>query len=118
MAKYKKSKKTTQSLSRMIIGTVLLIGVGGCSLYTIEKYNNPSLYGKWISTETHEEIIFNEEGTVTVSEAIYMPEFDLTAPNKMLYTIEDKTFEMYYELDGRSLYWGISKDYMEEFKRK
>lgn len=118
MATHKKNKKTGKSLSRMIIGTILLIGVGSGSLYTIEQYNNPGLYGKWISTETREEIIFNEDGSVVVSEVIYMPEFELTAPNKMLYTIEDKTFETYYEIDGRSLYWGISKEHLEEFKRK
>ena len=36
----------------------------------------------------------------------------------MLYTVEDKEFETYYELDGRSLYWGISKEQAEIFKRK
>ena len=118
MTTYKRNKKSPKSLSRMIIGTLLLIGVGTCSLYTVEQYNNPELHGKWISTETLEELVFNEDGTVTLNEAIYIPKFQVTAPNKMLYTVEDKEFETYYELDGRSLYWGISKEQAEIFKRK
>ena len=118
MITYKKNKKSPKSLKQMIIGTVLLIGCGTGSLYFIDNYNNPGLYGKWISTETLEEIVFNKDGTVTLNDVPYIPQFQITAPNKMLYTVEDKEFDTYYALDGRSLYWGLSKEQVEVFKRK
>lgn len=113
-----KNNKSARPISHMIIGTIALIGVGACSLYGIERYNKPQLYGKWISTETHEEIAFNEDGTVTLNDVIYTPKFQLISPNKMLYTIEDKQFETYYHIDGRYLDWGMSETEVEQFKRK
>lgn len=119
MTTYKNNKKrTNKSISRMVIGTVLFIGLGAGSLYGIEKYNNPQLYGKWVSTETKEEIIFNENGTVTLNDIIYTPKFQVVSSNRMVYTVEEKTFETYYQLDGRSLQWGLSEKSMEQFKRK
>lgn len=119
MSTYKKKKsKSVRPISHMIIGTITLIGIGACSLYSIEKYNNPVLYGKWISKETQEEIVFHEDGTVTLNDVIYTPKFQLVSPNKMLYTIEEKQFETYYHIDGRYLEWGMSETEVEQFKRK
>ena len=44
--------------------------------------------------------------------------FVLLAPNRLSYTIDDKVFEMYYTLEGRTLKWGMSEDVCEVFKRK
>lgn len=118
MITYKKYNKSPRSLKQMILVTVILIGCGTGSLYLIDTYNNPNLYGKWISTETLEEVVFNRDGTVTLKDAPYIPKFQIIAPDKMLYTIEDKEFDTYYKLEGRSLYWGLSKEQVEVFKRK
>ena len=42
MSTYKSTKnKKKNSIGRIIIGTMCLLGIGGGCLYTIEQYNEP-----------------------------------------------------------------------------
>ena len=119
MATYKQRKnRKKQSISRILIGTVCLLGLGSGALYTLERYNTPPLVGKWVSNETGEMVIFNEDGTVSVNELLDSPTYQKLTPNKMLYNIEGKQFEMYYNLDGRTLTWGMTEENAESFTRK
>lgn len=119
MARYQQRKnKKAKSISRILIGTVCLLGLGSGALYTLEAYNNPSLVGKWVSDETGELVVFNEDGTVSVAGEIDSPTYQKLTPNKMLYHIEGKQFEMYYNLEGRTLVWGMNEENTESFTRK
>lgn len=119
MSTYKSTKnKKKNSISRIIIGTMCLLGIGGGCLYTIEQYNEPKLVGTWISKETGEEVTFNSDGTMTLNEVIESPTYQILSPSKMLYNIEEKQFEMYYNLDGRILSWGLNENNIENFDRK
>ncbi|MEF9960450.1 MAG: hypothetical protein RR448_12285 [Niameybacter sp.] len=118
MATYKlKKSRKMHPVSRVIIGTMCLLGIGGGCLYTIERYNQPELVGKWVSTETGDVVGFNENGTLSLNDSTQMSTYKILSPNQLLYNIEDKQFEMYYNLEGRILTWGLSVDTVETFKR-
>lgn len=93
----------------------IFITVG--TLYSVEKYSNPNLEGKWKSEETGEVIKFTKKGTIELENGAYFPKYTVLTPNKMKYTIDDKDFMMQYEIEGRILKWGLEGQDLEEFKR-
>lgn len=103
---------------RVVICLVISVVVGSGILYGVQQYNNPTIFGKWQSEETNYSVDFNENGTVVLEKSEYNPTFAIISPNKMNYTIDEKVFEMYYHIDGRTLYWGQTEDTLETFKRK
>ncbi|MGL4800581.1 MAG: hypothetical protein ACRCWY_14480 [Cellulosilyticaceae bacterium] len=118
------SKKQLKNRKRKIhIGRLFLcLSVVGVlcagTLYGIREYSYPELYGKWQSEETKKIVKFNRDGTVVLEESDQSPTFKVLTPNKIRYEVEDKTFEMYYDLEGRALEWGMTEETIETFKRK
>ncbi len=97
-----------------VFGVVILVFV---SLYILSRYRNPALYGEWTSVTTSQTIRFNQNNTVELEDSFYKPYFEIVSPSKMLYIVDEKIFDMYFELDGRILYWGIDKNNLEKFER-
>lgn len=84
----------------------------------LKKYEHPSLVGKWKSVETGQVIHFTNNGKVKLRATHQTGYYQIESPSKMVYTLEDKNFNMYYVLEDRQLAWGITPDKMEHFVRK
>ncbi len=102
-------------LLRSSIMIVLLILSMALLLKFIHNYNNPTLYGKWQSQLTGEIITFQKNGQVIIDGVSDTSKFTLIKPTQMLYEINEKTFAMYYWLEGRNLYWGTDPENLELF---
>lgn len=113
-------KKTKRKLhyGRALLCLGIVMAIGGSLLYSVHSYNYPSIYGKWESTQTNRRVKFNKDGTVTLQTEGSTPIFTLISSNKMNYTVDKKVFEMYYNIEGRTLYWGQNEDSVEIFIRK
>ncbi|MDF2877277.1 MAG: hypothetical protein K0S30_373 [Clostridia bacterium] len=94
---------------------VILFVISFISLYSLKNYKNPPLVGKWTSLETGEEISFTTSGLVKFKNTSKTGTYTLISTSKMEYTIDNKTFVMYYYLEGRSLSWGVDNDSLEKF---
>lgn len=102
-----------------LLGCIMVFScICAATLYGIHTYNTPGLFGRWQSEETQKIVEFKKDGRVILKESTVKPTFVLLAPNRLSYTIDDKVFEMYYTLEGRTLKWGMSEDVCEVFKRK
>ncbi|WP_069997702.1 hypothetical protein [Cellulosilyticum sp. I15G10I2] len=109
-----------KSISKKNIFIVLLLILLGCSFLSLSayrNYNTPTLIGKWKSHETNQVITFTEEGLVTFDNTNKTGVYTILSPSKMEYTIDNKTFIMYYYLEGRNLSWGINNDTLEHFSK-
>ncbi len=93
---------------------VLLLFFGRRAYY----YFNPSIYGSWVSQITNEKITFNKDGTIELEQADYSPHFEIISPTRIRYIIDNKGFEMYYAIDGRTLYWGMDENSLEVFIKR
>lgn len=111
-----KKRKLHRGRLFLCIGIVSVLCAG--TLYSIREYSYPEIYGRWQSEETKKIVKFNKDGTVTLEESDQTPTFKVLAPNKINYEVEGKSFEMYYDLAGRHLEWGMTEDTLEVFKRK
>lgn len=112
------TKKRRLHATRLFMCISALILFCLVTLYMLYTYNQPRLYGRWQSQETNKIVSFKKDGTVILEDINKKCEFTLLSPNKMTYIIDDRLFEMYYELDGRQLKWGMNKESLEVFKRK
>ncbi|MGL4736790.1 MAG: hypothetical protein ACRCW2_04980 [Cellulosilyticaceae bacterium] len=111
-------KKDRQPIIRIITSIFVITLLCICTLYGYERYSNPTLQGKWQSEETGEVVTFTKDGQV-VLEGMNKPAiYEKIAPGKMRYTIDDKVFQMRYELEGRQLSWGVEGENLEIFMRK
>lgn len=98
-----------------IVTLVMLLLICFLSFSSLKNYNNPTLVGKWKSLETREEVFFTDNGLVTFKNTSKTGKYTILSPTKMEYTIDNKTFIMYYVLDGRNLSWGVDEDKLELF---
>lgn len=102
---------------RILAAALFMVFIAVGILYGVEKFNNPSLVGKWKSVDTGEMITFSTNGEVIIEEDTYIPKYKVIGPNKMEYTVDEKDFVMEYFIEGRTLKWGIEGNELEEFKR-
>ena len=105
-------------MGRLIGCIMVLTFICGATLYSIHTYNTPGLIGRWQSEETQKIVVFKKDGQVILKESTSTPTYSILKPNWLSYTIDDKQFEMYYCIEGRTLHWGMSEDTVETFKRK
>ncbi|OOB77688.1 MAG: hypothetical protein BEN19_01435 [Epulopiscium sp. Nuni2H_MBin003] len=105
--------KTIANLSIGIIMSILLFFSG----YYLYNYFNPTIYGAWRSTSTDQIVEFRRNGEVIIGNTDYIAYIEVISPTKMRYIVDNKTFEMYYQIEGRKLYWGLDIDDLEEFNR-
>lgn len=114
------SKKNVRKYNtfRILAATIFITFVAVGSLYSVQQYNNPNLSGKWQSSETGQIVEFTSEGKVLIKDIGYTPEYEIIGSDKMYYTIDDKDFMMQYNLEGRTLKWGLEGQELEEFTRK
>lgn len=115
---HKRTKKRKPSSFTWLLVTLSMLILCTGSMYTIKTYQNPTLYGKWVSKSTGEKLEFKEDGTVLLEGVTYSPSFSLPEPNKMLYTIGDKVFNMCYNVEGRTLEWGTERGEKEIFVKR
>ena len=117
LPKKKKSRRKFRKYYRVILlAAVLGVSISsGVEMYN--RYNNPSIEGEWISSETGRTVEFTKSGKVKV-EQVQIGTYIMTAPDSMVYHIEDQEFDMYYKLNKRSLIWGIIGEEEELFERK
>lgn len=94
---------------------LILLVMSFISLYSLKNYENPPLVGKWTSLETGEEISFTDNGIVKFKSTAKTGTYTLISASKMEYTIDNKTFVMYYHLEGRNLSWGVDNESLEQF---
>lgn len=99
----------------IIIMVLILLFISVISFLSVKSYNNPTLVGKWWSLETGEKVSFDENGLVRLSGAEQTGRYTILSSSKMSYTIDNKTFTMYYHLKGRSLSWGTDEAKLESF---
>jgi hypothetical protein len=93
----------------------MLLLISFLSISSLKSYNKPTLIGKWKSLETGEEVFFTENGEVTFTNTSKSGRYTILSSSKMEYTIDNKTFIMYYVLDGRNLSWGLDEEKLEIF---
>ena len=111
-------KRRKLHVKRIVLSLLLGFGICAGTLAMMHHYMHPSLYGTWISEETNQSITFKKDGTVHLEEDTHTPVFELISDSRMYYTIDGKSFEMLYTINGRLLDWGTDKAYMERFRRK
>lgn len=102
----------------MFLLIISVLAVSFLVLKSMNYYENPTLIGKWVSTETGDTIKFTEDENVKVSASSLTGTYHIISPNTMEYTIDGLTFTMYYRIEGRYLYWGMNDEALECFKRK
>lgn len=120
---YKSNVYTTKHKKhlRKALMFIFIVGVLAASfliLNATNDYENPSLIGKWVSTETGTTIKFTQDERVIISASALTGTYHIISPNTMEYTIDGLTFTMLYRIDDRYLYWGMSEEALECFKRK
>ncbi|OON97670.1 MAG: hypothetical protein ATN31_07935 [Candidatus Epulonipiscioides saccharophilum] len=113
--KYKSQKSQLRPIDKVTFAALCIFFV--VVVNYANNYFNPPLVGEWKSDQTNEIIYFNETGSVRVGSNNNYATYELLTPTKMSYIVDDKKFNMYYELDGRTLYWGPDKNSSEIFKR-
>lgn len=118
MARKKKGKTKLSPAVKSIATLACLLILFTLSIGILKQYQNPALYGKWLSKETGEVVEFKKNGTVILEGSKERPSYKIISSERMEYNVEDKTFQMKYALDGRTLKWGMTNDTMEIFKRK
>ena len=104
--------------SCIVVLLTALLGISirsGVKFY--DSYQNPLLEGEWISSETGINVEFTKNGKVIVDQ-VEIGSYVITAPDSMVYHIEDQVFNMHYGLNQRSLIWGIVGEEEEIFERK
>ncbi|ONI45546.1 hypothetical protein AN641_03890 [Candidatus Epulonipiscioides gigas] len=89
----------------------------GLSINSTYDYFNPKIFGNWTSTVTSEQVQFEKDGNVKVGDIKDYAYYEILSPTRLIYVIEDMSFDMYYEIEGTTLYWGENKDNLEIFKR-
>ena len=102
----------------MFILIVSVLAISFLILETTNDYENPSLIGKWVSTETGITIKFTKDERVIISASSLTGTYHIISPNTMEYTIDGLTFTMFYRIEDRYLYWGMNEEALECFKRK
>ena len=102
----------------MLLLIISVLAVSFLTLGSMNNYENPSLTGKWISTETGATVKFTQDERVILSASPLTGTYHIISPNTMEYTIDDLTFTMSYRIEGRYLYWGMNDEAQECFKRK
>ena len=114
-SKQAKKIRRRRKIGKPFIALLLIFSIwGGVELY--HWYNNPSIEGEWVSHETGKIVEFTKTGKVKVDRE-EAGDYLITAPDTMVYYIEDQEFNMHYELGQRILTWGIDGE-EEQFKRK
>ncbi|WP_010166327.1 hypothetical protein [Candidatus Epulonipiscium viviparus] len=109
-----KNQKIYILVGGCLIAILLTLGI---TINFAYKYFNPQLLGEWTSTSTNENIKFEKNGNVRVGTNPKYAYYEILSPTKMLYIVGDISVDMYYELEGRTLYWGESADNIEIFKK-
>lgn len=111
------SKKTNVRYLILILLMLLFLIVAFGILYWTNKNEAPSLTHKWQSDETGVILTFTNEGTVTFENNLPNGSYHIMSPNTMEYTIDNKTFLMFYRVEKDKLYWGINEEALESFSR-
>lgn len=101
----------------LIMSIILFLFIAFGILYWAYKNQAPSLTHKWQSDETGVILTFTEEGTVTFENGLPNGTYHIMSPNTMEYTIDNKTFLMFYRIDEKKLYWGVNEEALESFSR-
>ncbi|PHV70662.1 hypothetical protein CS063_09015 [Sporanaerobium hydrogeniformans] len=114
----KPSRKGYQNNIIWGIFIISIIFIGYWMLSASENYSTPTLVGKWKSQETGHTITFTEEGEVLKEGKTLLGTYHILSPNQLEYQIDDKTFVMIYQIEGRELSWGETTSSLEVFTRK
>lgn len=112
-----RSKHSNVKRILLIISIILFLFIAFGILYWTYKNQAPSLTHKWQSDETGVILTFTEEGTVTFENELPNGTYHIMSPNTMEYTIDNKTFLMFYRIDEKKLYWGVNEEALESFSR-
>jgi len=111
------SKKSNARRFILVFCVVLFMIIAFGILYWTYKNQAPSLTHKWQSDETGVILTFTNEGTVTFENDLPNGSYHIMSPNTMEYTIDNKTFLMFYRIEKDKLYWGVNEDALESFSR-
>ncbi|MGL4362562.1 MAG: hypothetical protein ACRCSG_04730 [Cellulosilyticaceae bacterium] len=98
----------------IFISIIMIVCTG--TLFSVQNYGNPNLYGKWKSEETNKTIQIKKNGQIQMKDTGKIGKFIILSSDTMSYTVDDKTFNMFYQLNGRQLEWGLSQLTPETFK--
>lgn len=96
--------------------TVFLVGCF-CILKLTYLSQNAVLQSKWRSEETGQVLTFTEDNKVKLENSKATGIYYIRTPEKMEYTIEGKSFQMIYRIDGNKLYWGLDSENLECFSK-
>lgn len=116
--KRKKKKSFLKKLILLIRKLIPIVIIIGILMYCYPIFFNKTLFDKWESTESGQILRFYEDGRVKIKGNDIDAFFEIKGDNHMLYTIEGKTFDMYYRFDDDNLYWGTDINNLEIFDRK
>ncbi len=111
------SRLTSKKIIFIAVLLIILV-VSFLSFSAFKSYSIPTLIGKWKSLETGQEISFTEDGLVTFKDTTKVGTYTILSSSKMEYTIDNKTFIMYYYLEEKHLSWGIDEKDLELFTKK
>ncbi|WP_054742977.1 hypothetical protein [Cellulosilyticum ruminicola] len=106
---------------KAILMLAFIAGVLVASFFILNftaAYEQPTLVGTWVSTETDASVKFTEDEHVKLSTSTLIGTYHIISPNTMEYTIDGLTFIMSYHIEGRYLYWGMDEETLECFKRR
>lgn len=112
------NKSVHNKLKAILLLVVGVLVVSYIILSCVNDYQKPTLVGKWTSTETGTVVKFTKDEEVIISTSPLTGTYHIISPNTMEYTIDNLTFTMYYSIEDEYLYWGVSEEALECFKRK
>lgn len=113
-AKIVYSDRTNKKIYFIVMIAVLLF-LSTLSFLAVKKMSYPSLVGKWRSLETGQQVIFTENGEVKLEKPSDAGKYTILSSSKMQYTINRKSFIMYFEIKDKNLLWGTDKNHLEVF---
>lgn len=116
----KHKRKLSRTFYRLfIVGSVFTVFLVVCFFILKLTYmsQNAVLQSKWRSEETGQVLTFTDDNKVKLEDSTTIGIYYIRAPEKMEYTIEDKSFQMIYRIDGNKLYWGIDPENLECFSK-
>ena len=117
LRKKSRKKRYTNLLSACIIIVILLIGSIGI-LQWVDYNDTKSLIDTWQSEETNQILSFTTDGRVISKSNPSINTYRIISPTLLEYTIDDKTFQMYYHIEDDILYWGLNELNLEKFNRR
>lgn len=110
------NQNTKKKKALMIIILCLILIVSFFSLKLVYHRQNITLQSTWKSEKTGQILKFTSNNHVDFKGNLPYGIYHIISPNKMEYTVNEKTFLTFYKIEDSKLYWGLDENELECFE--